>query len=126
MPSYSIYSAPLERHTRPQSGSLDSLLKAGFGLSFQLQIQLLSNVSVKKMPELAELLDNEEEFDELCRLPAEKILLRWFNFHLKRSGYKKEVTNFGADIKVRSELCSSCYLRESSIRRRSTYLSAPG
>jgi hypothetical protein len=57
-------------------------------------------VSVKKMPELAELLDNEEEFDELCRLPAEKILLRWFNFHLKRSGYKKEVTNFGTDIKV--------------------------
>lgn len=52
------------------------------------------------MPELAELLDNEEEFDELCRLPAEKILLRWFNFHLKRSGYKKEVTNFGTDIKV--------------------------
>lgn len=33
-------------------------------------------------------------------LPPEKILLRWMNFHLKKAGYKKIVTNFSSDVKV--------------------------
>jgi len=38
--------------------------------------------------------------EELMNLPPEKILLRWMNFHLKKAGYKKIVTNFSSDVKV--------------------------
>jgi plastin-1 len=34
-------------------------------------------------------------------LPPEKILLRWMNFLLKKAGYKKIVTNFSSDVKVK-------------------------
>lgn len=33
-------------------------------------------------------------------LAPEKILLRWMNFHLKKSEYKKIITNFSSDVKV--------------------------
>lgn len=33
-------------------------------------------------------------------MPAEKVLLRWINFHLKRTGHKKTVSNFSSDVKV--------------------------
>lgn len=33
-------------------------------------------------------------------LPPEKMLLRWMNFHLKRAGYKKTITNFSSDVRV--------------------------
>lgn len=32
-------------------------------------------------------------------LSPEKVLLKWMNFHLKKAGYKKEVTNFSSDLK---------------------------
>lgn len=34
-------------------------------------------------------------------LAPEKVLLKWMNFQLKKSGYKKQVTNFSSDLKVR-------------------------
>ena len=37
-------------------------------------------------------------------LPPEKLLLKWMNFHLKKSGYKKQVTNFSSDLKVMKAL----------------------
>lgn len=37
-------------------------------------------------------------------LAPEKVLLKWMNFHLKKAGYKKEVTNFSSDVKV-SRVC---------------------
>lgn len=33
-------------------------------------------------------------------LPPEKVLLKWMNFHLKKAGYEKQVTNFSSDLKV--------------------------
>lgn len=36
-------------------------------------------------------------------LAPEKMLLKWMNFHLKKAGYKKTVTNFSSDVKVRIE-----------------------
>lgn len=38
--------------------------------------------------------------EELMNLPPEKILLRWMNFHLKKSEYKRIVSNFSSDVKV--------------------------
>ena len=34
----------------------------------------------------------------LLKLPAEKILLRWFNYHLAASGAAKRIENFGKDL----------------------------
>uniref|UniRef100_M1B3A2 Fimbrin n=1 Tax=Solanum tuberosum TaxID=4113 RepID=M1B3A2_SOLTU len=39
------------------------------------------------------------EVEELMSLSPEKVLLKWMNFHLKKAGYKKEVTNFSSDLK---------------------------
>lgn len=36
-------------------------------------------------------------------LAPEKMLLKWMNFHLKRAGYKKTVTNFSSDVKVHAD-----------------------
>lgn len=42
-----------------------------------------------------------QEVEELMGLAPEKVLLKWMNFHLKKSGYNKQVTNFSSDLKVR-------------------------
>ena len=34
----------------------------------------------------------------LLKLPAEKILLRWFNYHLAASGAAKRIENLGKDL----------------------------
>ncbi|XP_024979298.1 fimbrin-4 [Cynara cardunculus var. scolymus] len=64
-----------------------------------IKIQLLSYVDVKKTPELAAMVEDSKEAEELMGLPPEKVLLKWMNYQLKKSGYKKEVTNFSSDVK---------------------------
>ncbi|KAF7845163.1 fimbrin-2-like [Senna tora] len=64
-----------------------------------IKIQLLANLNLKKTPQLVELVDDSKDMEELINLPPEKILLRWMNFHLKKAGYKKIVTNFSSDVK---------------------------
>lgn len=41
-----------------------------------------------------------QDVEELMGLAPEKVLLKWMNFHLKKAGYKKPVTNFSSDLKV--------------------------
>lgn len=41
-----------------------------------------------------------QDVEELMALAPEKLLLKWMNFHLKKGGYKKTVTNFSSDVKV--------------------------
>ncbi|XP_061351081.1 fimbrin-2 [Gastrolobium bilobum] len=64
-----------------------------------IKIQLLADLNLKKTPQLLELLDDSKDMEEFMNLPPEKILLRWMNFHLKKAGYKKIVTNFSSDVK---------------------------
>nr|CAB3447073.1 unnamed protein product [Digitaria exilis] len=66
-----------------------------------LKIQLLANLNLKKTPQLAEIVadDNGKEVEELVTLAPDKMLLKWMNFHLKKAGYKKTVTNFSTDVK---------------------------
>ncbi|KAL8143848.1 hypothetical protein V2J09_016880 [Rumex salicifolius] len=64
-----------------------------------IKIQLLADLNLKKTPQLFELVGSSEDVEELMNLPPEKILLRWMNFQLKKTIYKKEVTNFSSDIK---------------------------
>ncbi|WOL13943.1 fimbrin-5-like [Canna indica] len=64
-----------------------------------IKIQLLADLNLKKTPQLMELVDDSKEAEELLSLAPEKMLLKWMNFHLKKSGYKKTVTNFSSDLK---------------------------
>ncbi|KAJ4841183.1 fimbrin [Turnera subulata] len=65
-----------------------------------IKIQLLADLSLKKTPQLLELAeDSSTDIEELMGLAPEKVLLKWMNFHLKKGGYEKTVTNFSSDLK---------------------------
>ncbi|KAK4279182.1 hypothetical protein QN277_016929 [Acacia crassicarpa] len=64
-----------------------------------IKIQLLADVNLKKTPQLMELVEDSQEVEELMSLSPEKVLLKWMNFHLKKAGYTKQVTNFSSDLK---------------------------
>ncbi|GMM27512.1 fimbrin [Martiniozyma asiatica (nom. inval.)] len=59
---------------------------------------LLSKIDIKLHPELYRLLEDDETLEQFLRLPPEKILLRWFNYHLKAAGSQRRVNNFSQDI----------------------------
>ncbi|THU57451.1 hypothetical protein C4D60_Mb03t03670 [Musa balbisiana] len=72
------------------------------------RIKLLADLNLKKTPQLMELADDNKDVEELMSLAPEKMLLKWMNFHLKRAGYKKTVTNFSSDVKFQlQDLCWS-------------------
>lgn len=64
-----------------------------------IKIQLLADLNLRKTPQLMELVEDSEDAEELIGLPPEKVLLKWMNFHLKKAGYEKQVTNFSSDVK---------------------------
>ncbi|KAL3509973.1 hypothetical protein ACH5RR_029374, partial [Cinchona calisaya] len=64
-----------------------------------IKIQLLADLNLKKTPQLVELVEDSKDVEELMGLPPEKVLLKWMNFHLKKAGYRKQVTNFSSDLK---------------------------
>ncbi|KAM1411673.1 hypothetical protein ACFX1X_024535 [Malus domestica] len=64
-----------------------------------IKIQLLADLNLKKTPQLVELVDDSQDVEELLGLPPDKVLLKWMNFHLKKAGYEKQVTNFSSDVK---------------------------
>jgi plastin-1 len=69
------------------------------GLVWQLvKLQLLNQVNVKNHPELFRLLEDGEEMKDLLKLPADQLLLRWFNYHLKNANSNRRVANFGSDV----------------------------
>ncbi|KAL7268653.1 fimbrin [Rhizina undulata] len=59
---------------------------------------LLSKIDIKLHPELYRLLDEDETLEQFLRLPPEQILLRWFNYHLKKANWHRRVANFGKDV----------------------------
>ncbi|KAL6941401.1 Fimbrin, actin-bundling protein [Hanseniaspora osmophila] len=60
---------------------------------------LLNKIDIQLHPELYRLLEDDETLEEFLRLAPEKILIRWFNYHLKQAGWERRVTNFSSDIK---------------------------
>lgn len=55
---------------------------------------------MKDHPYLLRLKKNEEEIGDLLKLSPEDMLLRWFNYHLKKAGNDAGIKNFGADLSV--------------------------
>mmetsp|Transcript_34114 Transcript_34114/g.59514 ORF Transcript_34114/g.59514 Transcript_34114/m.59514 type:complete len:627 (-) Transcript_34114:103-1983(-) len=100
------------------------------GLIWQIvKIQILRNINLKHSPELVKLLEEGEELAELLKLPAEQLLMRWFNYHLKQAGSSRKVTNFSADVKdsecytlllnqIDPSRCSLAALQETDLNRR--------
>jgi len=75
------------------------------GLMWQIiRMQLLSQISIKNYPELVLLLEEGEDMAALLKLSPEEILLRWFNYHLKKSGSARVVKNWSRDL-----VDSECY-----------------
>ena len=70
------------------------------GLIWQIiKIGLLSKINLQVHPELFRLLEKGESLEEFLKLPADAILLRWFNYHLKAANHARKVTNFAGDLK---------------------------
>lgn len=71
------------------------------GVVWQLiKCQLLSKLNFKNNPAMIALLEPGEDPSLLSRLSAEEILMRWVNYHLKRAGFSRPLTNFGGDLNV--------------------------
>ncbi|KAI8609815.1 calponin homology domain-containing protein [Chytriomyces sp. MP71] len=70
------------------------------GLIWQIiKMGLQAKVDLKYHPELFRLLEDGETLEQFLKLPVEQILLRWFNYHLKKAGWGRSVKNFSSDIK---------------------------
>jgi plastin-1 len=55
-------------------------------------------LSLKDCPEIMRLASEGESLQDLNKLPAEQILIRWINFHLKESNVERRVANLGGDL----------------------------
>lgn len=71
------------------------------GLIWQIiKIGLQAQINIVNHPEIFRLLEQGETLESFLKLPPEQILLRWFNYHLKKAGWTRKVSNFGSDVKV--------------------------
>lgn len=70
------------------------------GVIWQIvRMSITRSIDLKNVPEIANLLQDGEEIHDLLRLPAEAILIRWVNFHLKKNGTDQRINNLGNDLK---------------------------
>ena len=69
------------------------------------------------MPGLVLLLRDGETTEDLLKLSPEELLLRWFNYQLRRSQYTGQpVMNFSGDIKVILSVSKICIYNDSPIK----------
>jgi len=70
------------------------------GLVWQIvKVQLLSQISIKEVPQLVTLLQEGEDLATLMKLPPEEVLLRWIRHHLAKDGCDRPVNNLHSDLK---------------------------
>ena len=69
------------------------------GVVWQLvRLYMVKSIDLKHVPEITRLLQEGEELHELQKLPPEKILIRWLNYHLEKDGTDRRATNLGKDL----------------------------
>lgn len=69
------------------------------GLIWQvIKMGLLVDITLAQHAELVLLLEPGESLDDLRRLSAEQLLMRWVNYHLAKSGTSRRIGNFEADL----------------------------
>ena len=100
------------------------------GLIWQIiKMGLQSQIDITVHPELYRLLNDGEKLEDFLKLPADQILLRWFNYHLRAAGHNKTVRNFTGDVKdgvnytillnqLAPELCSKAPLQQNDLMLR--------
>lgn len=99
------------------------------GLIWQIvRTKYLSKINLKETPYLLTIKEANEDIENLLKLPPEQLLLRWFNYHLKKSDYKKEISNFSNDLKdgqaytyllnqIKPEICDKSGLQQIESKR---------
>ncbi|KAJ3356922.1 hypothetical protein GGF32_001235 [Allomyces javanicus] len=100
------------------------------GLIWQIiKIGLLSKIDIKLHPELYRLLEPGETLEDFLKLPADQILLRWFNYHLRKVQCPVTVANFSTDVRdsvaytyllhsLAPHLCSKAALQSDDLHER--------
>jgi len=69
------------------------------GICFQLaRLVAVNKIDLKDCPELFRLLEDGEELADLLKLPPEHILIRWINYHLRKAGQERQISNLGKDL----------------------------
>lgn len=69
------------------------------GVTWQLaRLVAVQKIALKNCPEIYRLLKDGEELSDLMKLPAEDILVRWINYHLRKAGQTRQVNNLGKDL----------------------------
>jgi plastin-1 len=104
------------------------------GLLWQLvKLHLLNSINLKSTPELVRLLEEGETLEDLLKLSADQLLIRWFNYHLAKQGSSRRVRNFGPDVKdsecytillnsISPSTCDLAALNESDPRERARHV----
>lgn len=63
-----------------------------------IRVSLLNKVNLNRHPELINILQKDEDVSSITDDNPEKVLLKWFNFHLKNAQHPRVVNNFKSDI----------------------------
>ena len=104
------------------------------GLIWQIiKMGLQAKIDIKVHPELFRLLEPGELLEAFLKLPPEQILLRWFNYHLKKANHPRRVNNFTSDIKdsenyivllnqLKPDVCSKAPLKTPDLYQRAEQL----
>jgi len=70
------------------------------GMIWQLiKMYLYKQITITRVPGLANLLQPGEDINELLKLSEEEILMKWANYQLEKAGCSRRMTNFKDDIK---------------------------
>jgi plastin-1 len=65
------------------------------GLIWQIiRIGLVAKIDIKVHPELFRLLEAGETLEDFLRLPQDKILQRWVNYHLKKARWHRRLVGY--------------------------------
>lgn len=94
-----------------------------------VRLGLTRKINLIDHPELFRLLEEGESLDAFRKQPPENILLRWFNYHLKKANHPRRVNNFSEDVKdsvnytvllnqIAPQHCDRAPLDEQSLERR--------